>query len=82
MPYLNILINKNNHLLAKIMFDTGILFSLIPSLCFTDLFRLESGYSTAWLIVCYILGAYLKRSDKKILKDMNYSYFSHLRLLF
>lgn len=45
-----------------------LLFSLIPSLCFTDLFRLESGYSTAWLIVCYILGAYLKRSDKKIFK--------------
>lgn len=69
MPYLNILINKmNNHLLAKLCLILVLLFSLIPSLCFTDLFRWESGYSTAWLIVCYILGAYLKRSDKKIFK--------------
>lgn len=45
-----------------------ILFSLIPSLVAEDLFVLKGGYSAFWLIIVYVIGAYLKRinAEKRI----------------
>lgn len=43
-----------------------ILFSLIPSVASVDFFVLGDGYSTFWLIIGYVIGAYLKRVEKDI----------------
>lgn len=45
-----------------------LLFSVLPSFLAIDLFGLENGYSVAWLIVCYIFGACLKKYDLHIFK--------------
>ena len=43
-----------------------ILFSLIPSVVSEDFFALGGGYSTFWLFIGYVIGAYLKRAEKTI----------------
>lgn len=39
------------------------LFAFIPSLLKNDFFAFKDGYSFVWLAVCYIIGAYLRRSE-------------------
>lgn len=45
-----------------------ILFSCLPTFLHTDFFRFEMGYSFVWLAVCYVIGAYLKRSGAAVKK--------------
>lgn len=47
-----------------------LVFGLIPALLRTDFFAMKEGYSFAWLLICYVIGAYLRRVDfgKKIRK--------------
>lgn len=42
-----------------------ILFALIPTLLRVDFFALKNGYSFIWLTVCYVIGAYLRRSESE-----------------
>lgn len=43
-----------------------LIFSIIPTFALTDLFVLKWGYSTIWLLICYIIGSYLKRVSDTI----------------
>ena len=57
--------NKLIHALTKRQFKTMIIllvlvFSIWPTIAGTDLFHLENGYSCAWLIVLYFIGAYMR----------------------
>lgn len=69
-PYLNRLINilsKRDH--RKLCVLLIIVFSVLPSVTAYDLFVLNRGYSFVWLVICYILGAFLKRVqiiDKRV----------------
>lgn len=51
-----------------------ILFSVFPSLCRVDFFAFKEGYSFAWLLICYVIGAYLKRMEPKR-KELNNSFY-------
>lgn len=62
LPYINILL-KN---LTDRQFDVFVILlfvvkSVLPVSQKQDFFRMDWGYSSAWLIVCYILGVYIKR---------------------
>ena len=61
IPFINILIHnmtkKQYTLLIIIMF---VFTSIIPTVTMKDLFAFNSGYSTAWLVICYLIGAYVK----------------------
>lgn len=69
MPYINLILNKLKDRELDIFCGLlVILFSVLPSLCFTDFFAFEKGYSLAWLIVCYILGCAMARRRIVILQ--------------
>lgn len=38
-----------------------VIFSVIPSIIANDIFGIEYGYSVSWLIVCYFIGAYIRK---------------------
>lgn len=58
MPYLNLVINRlNTCSLKKLCLLLFVVLSVLPSLAGVDFFKLGYGYSSAWLIVCYIWGA-------------------------
>ena len=40
-----------------------VLFSVVPSIVPIDFFKLSSGYSCAWLLICYVIGTFLHRSS-------------------
>lgn len=67
IPYLNILINRLSrnqfrNLVLILVFLTSAL-----TTCFDeDFFRMQDGYSSAWLIVCYFIGAYIKRECQNV----------------
>lgn len=66
-PYINHLLNildLNQH--KKLCIISNILLGVIPCVLKTDLFKTDNGYSFLWLLVCYISGAYLKRTEIKI----------------
>lgn len=61
IPYLNLALNK----LSKKKFETliGILlvfFSFLATVITEDVFKIDRGYTIIWLLVCYIIGAYIK----------------------
>ena len=67
IPFINKLINSLTISQFKLLLILLILFtSVLPTFLLTDFFRLDYGYSTAWLIVCYFIGAYIKRSNQKV----------------
>ena len=45
-------------------------FALIPSIFNYDFFAFNRGYSFGWLVICYMIGAYLHRVEDKI-KEKN-----------
>ena len=51
----------------KLSVVSVVLFSILPTITNIDLFRFEKGYSFAWLLCLYIIGAYIRRvvDDKK-----------------
>ena len=48
-----------------------ILFSFIPSILNTDFFIIENGYSFVWLLTCYIIGGYIRKTDFNIKKRVS-----------
>lgn len=67
IPFINKMINSltANHFKALVILLI-IFTSLIPTFLLRDFFSLKKGYSTAWLIVCYLIGAYIKRNKPKV----------------
>ena len=62
IPYINRLLNSLKENESKniiIILFMGL--SVITSVGFYDYFRISYGYSVAWLIFCYMIGAFLKR---------------------
>lgn len=65
-PFINkmlLALSEKQH--RVLCFLTIFLFSFIPSLLKTDFFAFKDGYSFIWLTVCYIIGAYLRRSESR-----------------
>ncbi len=61
-PYLNKLVNNlSNSEFKKLVVSMLILGSFFPTIGMTDFFRLNNGYSASWLIICYLLGVYIKK---------------------
>ena len=64
IPYINILLNnihdRQFDILVILLF---VMTSVLPASQRLDFFRMDWGYSSAWMIVCYILGAYIKRKQ-------------------
>ena len=61
-PFINkmlLSLSVQNH--GKLCTACVVLFSLLPSITNIDLFAFANGYSFGWLVVCYTIGAYLKR---------------------
>ncbi len=66
IPFINKLIDSLTTYQFKLLLIILLIFtSVLPTFLLTDFFKLNDGYSTAWLIVCYLIGAYIKRSKSK-----------------
>lgn len=64
IPYINILLNNiNERQFDVLVILLLVMTSVLPSLLKVDVFKMSLGYSSAWLAVCYILGAYVKRKQ-------------------
>lgn len=62
-PYINksiLALSVEQH--KKLCIIGLVVFCLIPSVLNVDLFGFKRGYSFSWLLMCYVIGAYLKRS--------------------
>lgn len=62
-PYINksiLALSVEQH--KKLCIIGLVVFCLIPSVLNVDLFGFKRGYSFSWLLMCYLIGAYLKRS--------------------
>ena len=51
-----------------------VLFSLLPTIAINDIFGLNRGYSVSWLVLLYLIGAYIKKNGDS-LNIKNYIYF-------
>lgn len=61
IPYLNKLIAVLEKRNFQVLLGILLLFlSLVTTFGYKDYFRTDSGYSPWWLIVCYLIGAYIK----------------------
>jgi Uncharacterized protein conserved in bacteria len=61
MPYLNKLVSALTKVQFKgLVLTLILLFSVLPTFCEADLFSMLSGYSMLWLIVLYLIGAYIR----------------------
>ena len=61
MPYINpALRNLSKKSFGKLLLVLFILLCIIPTFGMKDYFRSEYGYSSLWLIYCYLIGAYLR----------------------
>lgn len=61
-PYLSQMcsrISEDKH--KKLCILLAMVFSIIPTFARVDLFVTKWGYSTIWLIICYIIGSYIKK---------------------
>ncbi|MDQ0359795.1 acyltransferase [Breznakia pachnodae] len=62
-PFLNhyMIENRNNKNLKTFIILLIIIFAVLPYFSYTpNLFTLNNGYSVLWLVICYIIGAYIK----------------------
>lgn len=76
MPYLNLLIDKlTDKSFNKLCLILVLLFSVLPGVFLMDIFHFDNGYSISWLIVCYFIGAYMKKSEKKIFEGHELTVF-------
>lgn len=63
-PFLNkMLLGLNVRQHSAMCIVSIVLFALIPTLMRVDFFALKDGYSFAWLTICYMIGAYLRRME-------------------
>lgn len=66
IPYLNNMIKTlDRQKFQKLLGILLLFFSVITILVQEDVFKIDWGYSVLWLIVCYLLGAYIKIYSKK-----------------
>jgi peptidoglycan/LPS O-acetylase OafA/YrhL len=56
--------------------------SIISSIVPQDLFNINKGYSSLWLIFLYLIGAFIKKIDNKEYLPKNFLYFSLAICLF
>lgn len=76
MPCLNLVIQKlSDSALIKLCILTFALLAVIPSVIGVDYFNLASGFSPAWLAVCYIWGGAYRRLGKQILDGVEWLVF-------
>lgn len=62
MPYLNrIVTSLDRNEFKKMLIILLILLSLLPTFFKTDFFKSNGGMSPLWLMVCYFIGAYIKK---------------------
>ena len=67
IPYLNILIEKlSKKQGAKLILSIIFIFTILPLIFDSDIFKMDSGYSMFWLISMYLFGAYFKKYNFKI----------------
>jgi len=67
IPFLNKLIDSLSLRSFRLLVILSLIFtSVLPTFLLTDFFGLSRGYCTAWLIVCYLVGAYIKRSKHDV----------------
>lgn len=72
MPYLNrVATSLDRNEFKKMLIILVVLLSVLPTFLRTDFFKLNNGMSPLWLIVCYFIGAYIKRyfNGEKISKE-------------
>lgn len=70
-PFLNQFVLCLTSKMSKcLLIAFAILFSIVPTIWETDLFLINNGYSVAWLVILYIVGAIIKNhySEVKIKK--------------
>lgn len=66
IPYINHLISKlGKNEYKKLLLILFITLSLFTTFGFYDYFRINRGYSTSWLVFCYLLGGYLRGNENK-----------------
>lgn len=62
MPYLNILADKlTKKQFEQMLLSIFLLFSVLTTIINQDLFQISFGYCGGWLIVCYLIGVYIKK---------------------
>lgn len=68
-PFLNkmiLILSENQH--KQLCILSVLLFSVLPNILNRDYFAFNDGYSFIWLVICYVIGAYLKRMEDIIYK--------------
>lgn len=71
IPWLNKLIhsmNQKQH--CGLLWILFILFSVVPTLTLVDFFGVKEGYSTLWLVFCYLLGGYVRIYRDRLTEDV------------
>lgn len=64
IPFLNIAIKHLNQKVYTVsLIAIFVVFNILPTLTLTDTYALKGGYSTLWLCLLYLLGAYIKKYD-------------------
>ena len=64
VPVLNELMEKVDVLtIRKCLLFSVFLFMILETLCSIEVFGLRTGYSVLWLVLMYIVGAYIKKYD-------------------
>ena len=64
MPFLNIAVQKlEKKTYAGMLVMFFVAFSLLPTVFNSNMFYLNGGYSTIWLCLMYLVGAYLRKFD-------------------
>ena len=50
------------------------IFTIVPTIMNQDYFGLKQGYSFGWLLICYVIGGYLKRREGMKSQDIDNKY--------
>lgn len=67
IPFLNRLVqNTNKELMKGFLIVVLVGSSVVSSLVHLDFYSLSYGYSTFWLVICYVLGAFLKKYNSEL----------------
>ena len=75
-PYINhLLITINNKSHKRLCCILIIVFSVIQTACIKDVFFIRQGYSIVWLLVLYIVGAYINRMNLHITRSKLFAIF-------
>lgn len=67
MPCLNLVIQKlSDNSLSSLCILLFVLLAVLPEVVGVDFFKMEFGYTTAWLAVCYVWGGAYRRIGKQL----------------